>query len=66
MIESEVKIFDSKINLHPIDTQNIDNVRNSQFDAVELTSHFEEVKAPDLPAFVKQRKIKRHRSAGIF
>lgn len=66
MIESEVKVFDSKINLHPIDTQNIDNVRNSQFDAVELTSHFEEVKDRDLTVFVKQRKIKRHRSAGIF
>ena len=66
MIESEVKVFDSNINLHPIDAQNIDNIIRSPFETVELTSHFEEVRDRDLTTFVKQRKIKRHRSAGIF
>jgi hypothetical protein len=66
MIESEVKVYDSKINLHPIDTQNIDTIINSPFDAVEITSTFEEVTDRDLTGFVTQRRIRRHRSAGIF
>ncbi len=66
MIESEVKVYDSKINLHRLDRQNIDTIINTPFDAVEITAAFEGVTDRDLTGFVKQRKIKRHRSAGIF
>jgi hypothetical protein len=66
MIESEVKVFDSKINLHPIDAQNIDLGLNSPFESVELTSRFEEVRERDSVIFIRQRKLKRKKSSGIF
>ena len=67
MIEREVKVFDSNINLHPIDTKNIDKIiTSSPFDAVEITSHTEEVSVGDRTIYTRQRKIKRQKSAGIF
>lgn len=66
MIENEAKGFDNKIDLHPIDTQNIDLGLNSPFESVQLTSRFEEVRERDAVIFVRQRKLNRKKSAGIF
>jgi hypothetical protein len=67
MIEREVKVFDSNINIHPIDAKKIDKIISSpQFESVELTSRTEEVNAVDQTIYIRQRKIKRQKSAGIF
>lgn len=67
MMEREVKVFDSNINLHPIDAKKIDKIINSStFETVEITSLTEEVSVGNQTIFVRQRKIKRQKSAGIF
>jgi len=66
MIEREVNIFDSKINLRPIDVENINSVINLPFETVEITSHCEEVRDNRGLRFVRKRKIRRVKSAGIF
>ena len=66
MIEREVNIFDSKINLHPVEVENINAVIKLPFDKVEITSHCEEVRDNNSLRFVRKRKIRRVKSAGIF
>lgn len=66
MTESEVKIYDSNINLRPIDGEKINPASNLPFEPVEITSHFEEVKSKCDLRFVKKRKLRRVKSAGIF
>lgn len=66
MIEREVNIFDGKINLHPIDVENINSVINLPFETVEITSQCEEVKDKHQVRYARKRKIRRVRAAGIF
>lgn len=66
MIEREVNIFDSKINLRPVDVENISSVISIPFDKVEITTHCEEVRANNSFSFVRKRKLRRVKSAGIF
>ena len=66
MMEREVKVFDSNINIHPIDAKKIDKIINSSFETVELTSRTEEVNVVEQTIYIRQRKIKRQNSAGIF
>ncbi len=65
MIESEVKVFDSKIDLQPIDARKAD-IELSSFEKVDITSTNEEVRRNDQTPFVRGRKIRRMKSAGIF
>jgi hypothetical protein len=66
MMESEVKIYDSNINLRSRDAENINPVVDLPFNMVEITSHFEEVKDKCDLRFTKKRKFRRVKSAGIF
>jgi hypothetical protein len=66
MIEREVNIFDNKVNLHPIDAENINSVINLPFDAVVITTHCEEVKDSPVMRYIKKRKIRKVKAAGIF
>jgi hypothetical protein len=66
MLESEVKIYDSNINLRSIEADNINPVIDLPFNTVELTSRFEEVRDNCDLRFTKKRKFRRVKSAGIF
>lgn len=66
MIERETNVFENKLNLHPIDVENINSVINLPFENLELTSRREEVKDRRLLRYEKKRKIRRVKAAGIF
>ena len=66
MIERQVNIFDNKINLRPIDVENIDSVINLPFESTEVTSQSEEVKDKCVMRYVRKRKLRRVKAAGIF
>jgi hypothetical protein len=66
MIEREANVFDNKLNLHPVDVENINSVINLPFEALELTAHCKEVKDERLMRYAKKRKIRRVKASGIF
>ncbi|MGC2235781.1 MAG: hypothetical protein WA584_06445 [Pyrinomonadaceae bacterium] len=67
MMESEVKIYDSNINLRSVEVDNINPVIDLPFNTVEMaTSQFAEVKDKCDMRFTKKRKFRRVKSAGIF
>lgn len=66
MMKSEVKIYDSNINLRPRDAENVKQANNSQFSAIEVIPQFEEVKEKCDLRFGRKRKFRRVKSAGIF
>lgn len=66
MIEREMNVYESKINVRPIDVKNINPVINLSFDTVEVTSHCEELKDKNLVRYARKRKIRRVKAAGIF
>ncbi len=67
MMESEVKIYDSNINLRSVEVDNINPAIDLPFNTVEIiTSQFAEVKDKCDMRFAKKRKFRRVKSAGIF
>lgn len=66
MMENEVNIYDSNINLRPMDAESINPIIGAPFELVEVTSHFEEVKDKCDSRFAKKRKLRHVRAAGIF
>jgi hypothetical protein len=66
MIERQVNIYENKINLRPVDVENIDSVINLPFESTEITSQCEEVKDKRVLLYTRKRKIRRVKAAGIF
>lgn len=67
MMESEVKIYDSNINLRSVEVDNINPVIDLPFNTVEITtSQFAEVKDKCDMRYAKKRKFRRVKAAGIF
>ena len=66
MKESEVKIYDSSINLRSVEVDSITPIVDLPFNTVEITSQFEEVKNKCDMRFAKKRKLRRVKAAGIF
>lgn len=67
MIENEVKIYDSKIEMRPIDAE-IMNPANaaSPPQKIDITFSLEQFSGSQTIRFTKKRKVRKTKSAGIF
>jgi hypothetical protein len=66
MVENEVKIYDSKINLRPVNAENINPNPSLPLKKKELISCIEKSGGNQVLSSAKRRKIKRTKSSGIF
>jgi len=66
MVENEVKIYDSKIDLRPVNTENINPILSLPLRKTELTAYLEQSSGNQVLRSARKRKIRRTKSSGIF
>lgn len=66
MIENEVKIYDSKIDLHSGGAEKTNSILSLPLKTMDLANNFENTSSKQILRFARQRKIKRTKSSGIF
>ncbi len=66
MTENEVKVYDGKLDLQPVNTENINPILSLTIKKNDLSAGFEQSNGSQVLRFAKKRKIKRTRSSGIF